>query len=234
MATIFVLGASIAFGAGDPEGGWASRLRYIIDAETSPNKVSRNLVYNLGVSGETTAELLSRIDHEVKPRCRQGHISIAVFSIGGNDAGYLTTESRFCVPPAQFTRNLETLLLVASNYCPIIFVQNLTPVVDDIASARPGAVKSKRNVYVDEYNHLLTTVCNNSSASIVDVHGLFVQEDPHLLICDDGVHPNARGHAAIARQEHQESHIPIHIIRNSKRCLFSSFESLVQKRRIRS
>lgn len=199
MATIFVFGASIAFGAGDPQGGWVFRLRKNIDSQAENNSVSKNLVYNLGIPSETTVELLSRVDAEIKVRLRVNHTNVAIFSIGGNDAACVVNESRFRVPPDQFVDNVKRLVRIANLYCPIVLVQNLTPVVDSISGAHAGSARSKLNSYVDMYNDLLVSACDSSGAIVIDVHEQFTRLNPKSFLCNDGVHPNGRGHLLIAR-----------------------------------
>ena len=61
---VLIFGDSITWGAYDPEqGGWATRLRNYF--EEKDNDID---VYNLGISGDTTADLLERIEIEAKSR----------------------------------------------------------------------------------------------------------------------------------------------------------------------
>ena len=59
---ICIFGDSVTWGAYDPEqGGWATRLRNYFEAQE--NNID---VYNLGISGDATADLLKRIEVEAK------------------------------------------------------------------------------------------------------------------------------------------------------------------------
>ena len=74
---ICVFGDSVTWGAWDNKGGWVSRLRAFIESGNRDY-----FVYNLGVSGDTTKELLGRFDIEAKARSP----NIIIFQIGDNDS----------------------------------------------------------------------------------------------------------------------------------------------------
>ena len=75
---ICVFGASITWGAfDDKKGGWVNRLKLINFAQG--NCID---IHNLGISGNTTNELLERIDTELFAR----NPDLIIFSIGANDS----------------------------------------------------------------------------------------------------------------------------------------------------
>ena len=85
MATICVFGDSIAWGAVDPEnGGWVSSLRNYFESKSLRADLDTD-VYNLGISGDNTDDLLERFDVEVEAR----KPDTIVFAIGINDAQFL-------------------------------------------------------------------------------------------------------------------------------------------------
>ena len=62
--TLTVFGDSITFGKGDTlEQGWCGRLKKYFE-----NKGGNHRLYNLGISGETTKDVLERFDVEAKAR----------------------------------------------------------------------------------------------------------------------------------------------------------------------
>lgn len=96
MTQILVFGDSIAYGSWDKAGGWVQRLRTFIE-EKYPEE---HLVYNLGVSADTTDSLLERLEIEIKKRGsernqRRGIATILIFQIGTNDSAILSTKKRF-------------------------------------------------------------------------------------------------------------------------------------------
>ena len=69
MARILVFGDSITYGAWDKRGGWVQRLREFLDEKNliDLNKIPV-LIYNLGVSGDTTNDALERFEFESKKK----------------------------------------------------------------------------------------------------------------------------------------------------------------------
>ena len=68
---IFVFGDSITQGFFDTEnGGWCSQLsNYVMKKVVESNFELEGMVFNLGVSGDTTKKLLDRFSLEIGVRC---------------------------------------------------------------------------------------------------------------------------------------------------------------------
>ena len=79
--TIFVFGDSIGKGVGDTqECGWAHRLdKYF------RNKEHDISLYNLSISGDTSADVLQRFEAEMSFRERVKEETVIVFAVGTND-----------------------------------------------------------------------------------------------------------------------------------------------------
>lgn len=79
MANILVFGASTTYGAWDLEGGWIARLRKWIDEKNIKEKKyidysGISLIYNLGISDETTKDLIKRFKSDTEPRLWENNI----------------------------------------------------------------------------------------------------------------------------------------------------------------
>ena len=86
MAQILIFGDSITWGAWDEEGGWAQRFKKEIDKKAiTANFTSYHSVYNLGISGDNTNDLLERFESETQRRLDEGEEAIILFAIGIND-----------------------------------------------------------------------------------------------------------------------------------------------------
>ena len=87
---IIFVGASLVAGVGDPKGqGWVSRVvgrTHSADLEVT--------AYNLGVRGDTTADVLARWKSECAPRWAGRAEKRLVISVGGNDAASGVTLAR--------------------------------------------------------------------------------------------------------------------------------------------
>jgi lysophospholipase L1-like esterase len=92
--TICLFGDSITWGAWDPErGGWGARLRSYFET----NNIEVN-VYNCGVSGNNTDDLLQRFKVEATAR----KPNIIIFAIGINDSQYVNSKDNPRVPIKNF------------------------------------------------------------------------------------------------------------------------------------
>jgi lysophospholipase L1-like esterase len=82
------------------------------------------MVYNCGVSGDTTNELLNRFKIESEAR----EPNIIIIAIGINDSYYHGTKDRPSVTIEKFQNNLQELVNQAKKFCPNVIFLGLTPV----------------------------------------------------------------------------------------------------------
>ena len=123
MSQILVFGDSIVYGCWDRECGWVNRLRMWVDQKNMQWTDFYYSLYNLGISGNTTEDLLLRIEKEIPPRISQGE-TIIIFAIGINDSQFVIKEKRFYTTPQQFKTNLKKLICVSRKFTDkIIFVE---------------------------------------------------------------------------------------------------------------
>ena len=87
MSQILIYGDSITYGAWDTEqGGWVARLRKFLDNKADEDEKYYYLVYNLGISGNNSTDILSRFEFEAKQRVREEGETIIIFALGTNDS----------------------------------------------------------------------------------------------------------------------------------------------------
>ena len=137
MATknICIWGDSIAYGAWDEEGGWADRLRRFLHARTLASRFEEYYwVYNLGVPGETTDDLLKRFAPE--HAAREPHI--ALFAVGINDSSHREKGGTPRVPIERFRENISELLNQAKKGAEAVVCIGLTTIDEDAVAAEAG------------------------------------------------------------------------------------------------
>ncbi len=186
MATVCVFGDSITWGASDPEGGgWVTRLRNTYEAEGLP--VDQDIdVYNLGVSGDNTDDLLKRFDVEAGAR----EPSTILFAIGINDSQFVVSKDENRVPISQFENNLLTLLNKAKAITSKVAFIGLTPVDESKTVPIPWNTDKKyTKENRDRYNAVIKNFCDEN-----DVPFLSMEEVVTLEELSDGLHPNSTGH----------------------------------------
>lgn len=208
---ILIFGDSITYGAWDKEGGWANRLRRLLDAkrESRLEKLLDSqrgfdprkdyLVYDLGVSGDITPDLLNRIDFETKNRLREGGTGylIMIFAVGLNDSAFLANRKSNWVSLKKFAKNLVLLIDSARKYTHKIIFIGPTPVDERRATPVPWNVQVHyRNKDIKEYNDTIKVVCREKHLHFIDILDEFNKMNYKTLL-DDGVHPNSLGHKKI-------------------------------------
>jgi lysophospholipase L1-like esterase len=200
MMDICVFGASGAYGAFDVKGGgWVSRLRKYIEENAKP-LLYMNLVYNCGVSGDTTMDLLKRFKIECRARSKgaryYGDDFAIVFDVGKNDS-VLDRKNQIPVPLSVFKRNLRRLVREARGFTTNIFCMSILPVDETKSAPRVGNKNlSYKNNRISNYNTAINEVCTDLRVSVIDVHAAFKRMDYKRLL-EDGLHPNSIGHKKI-------------------------------------
>ncbi len=194
MTNLFLFGNSITWGAEDPAGGWAARLRKWLEEQT--HLVT---VYNLGVCGDTSADLLARFQFEFESRRSAVDPNPILFAIGLNDTSRSKPRGKTQVSLSDFKKNITALAEQASQYNEKIAFLGLTPVWEQRIkdNALPGSqIVWYDNKTIAKYNQELKEVCKQNIIPFIEVFDLLEQKD----IDNDGIHPNAKGHQKIFEQ----------------------------------
>ncbi|NOZ81990.1 MAG: hypothetical protein GXO63_02460 [Candidatus Micrarchaeota archaeon] len=193
---ILVFGDSIAYGAWDEGGGWVQRLRKFLDEKINLPDKDLCLVYNLGVSGDTTKDLLERIENEMKSRRIQSD-AIVIFSIGINDSCFCKSFNRNNIPLEEFQKNIEKLFVITGKYTEKIISLGLTPVDERKTCPIPWDTdKFYKNEYIQKYNEIIKNACNKYGVRFIDLFDEWRRIDYKNLL-HDGLHPNSNGHKKI-------------------------------------
>jgi len=178
---ICIFGDSITWGAGDSEkGGWAERLKVYFAKKYYIN------IYNLGISGNTTEDLLKRIESESKFR----EPNIIVFAIGINDAQFIHSTNSNRISDNNFRNNIEKLYTIAKKFTTKIIFIGLTQV--DESKTRPipwDTNKTYTNERIKQFDQIIKDFCSENNLKFIPVNDLLNNDD---LI--DGLHPNTQGH----------------------------------------
>ena len=188
--TLTVFGDSITFGKGDTiEGGWGGRLKKYFE-----NKGVNHRLYNLGISGDTTEDILERFDVEARARVRykhEGDRHIIIFSIGINDAVLLTEKNVPKIEINIFKNNIQTLIDKSKSYTKEVAFIGLTPVDESLRVDRKG--ESLINKRVEEFNNAIKEICLKNNIPFLDMFQEFSRLE-YIKLLDDGLHPNPEGH----------------------------------------
>lgn len=193
MGTILCFGDSITFGEGY-DGGWCGYLKRWFEALEDGNKV-----YNLGVGGAKSSELLDRFDIESKARIRFNKPTnsyTTLIAIGVNDAKYNGSISRqnAVVSEAEFTGNIIQIIKKARSFNQKVACIGLLP-VDEVKThtlSDQGIVLV--NERVTEFNNIIRECCKSEGVSFLDLNKIMLKKKDYQSMLEDGVHPTPKGY----------------------------------------
>ena len=166
--TVLALGDSLTAGYGlAPEQGFVPQLQAWLQAQGQDV-----VVENAGVSGDTTAGGLARLDWSLTP-----DTSAMIVNLGGNDL-------LRGLPPAEAAANLDKILATAqSRHLPVLLVglkalNNFGPdYKTEFDAIYPALARKYHTLYIEDYFGPLKTS----------------QADLAAALQSDGLHPNAAG-----------------------------------------
>jgi lysophospholipase L1-like esterase len=192
MKGILCFGDSITFGRGEnPSIGWCGRLKNYFE-----NKETYNGVYNLGVSGHTSTDLLKRFDVEASGRIRNKRSTdkyLILIAIGTNDAKFdgKPKEENERTTKEQFRKNIKKLITKGKSYQSKLAIIGLTPVDESRTSPYEKTwFKSER---VKLFNDTLKELCKQNNMPFLDMYNVMIKQNYSRML-KDGVHPNSQGY----------------------------------------
>ncbi len=199
MTIILVFGDSIAYGAWDRESGFAGRLRNWLDGRSldkhsnTEGPVDYFLTYNLGISGETSTDLVKRFEQEAKRRIEEGEETIIIFSFCGNDA--MLVNGKESVSFKKFQKNVQIIIKNAKKLSQKIIFLSEIPVDELKVNPIPWFQKgSCKNDVIQKYEIEIEKQCAQEKIYYLTTKHLF-QNNQTLL--EDGMHPTTEGHKKI-------------------------------------
>jgi len=192
MARILVFGDSIVYGAWDSKGGWVERLKEFLDKRFLLNKNLYFLTYNLGISGDTTKDILERFEFELKMRFKEKEDTIIIFSIGVNDSEFDNKKKKTKINISQFEKNILELIKVSSKFSNKIIFTGLTPVDKRVNPIPWYKGYSYKNKLIKKYESSIRRICSEKKIYFIEIFDALNDKD-----LDDGCHPNSKGHEKI-------------------------------------
>ena len=173
---VCVFGDSIVWGANSLSKSWAALLGdYLFKKDI--------YMYNLGISGDTTHDLLKRFRQE----CAVRSPDYVLISLGINDSSLMN--GRAWVTPQRFKRNVIDLISQAKAFTKKVCIVGITPVNDAIMQPVPWALVSYSNERIQQYDVILKECAKTCGIHYIPVFDVLKNSD-----LDDGVHPTAAGH----------------------------------------
>jgi lysophospholipase L1-like esterase/isopentenyldiphosphate isomerase len=191
---ICTIGDSITWGPRLPfRVAWANLLRNHLE-RNSDNLYS---LYDLGIDGDTTKDLLARFDVEMRAR----DPGIIIFNIGVNDSLFRKTEDNPETTLEDFETNMLALIEKAHKFTDKIVILGLVKGNDLLTTPliQSTTGKSYTKARTKIYDAKLKEISEKNSLTFIDVNELLTDAD-----FDDGLHPNVNGHIKIFEKVSRE------------------------------
>lgn len=186
VGSICVFGHSIVWGAWDlDKGGWVNRLRLWFD-DFDDTDEGYHAVYNLGIPGDNSLGVLSRI----KSECSSRNPNIIIIGIGANDAANENHE--VAVPIDDFEDNISEIISLSKSIAEKVVFLN----IQSVDESRTCPVEWDNTLFysnkrISEYNDVLAKICKKEGISIIEINNLNKND------LYDGIHLTSAGHEKI-------------------------------------
>jgi len=179
---ICIFGDSITYGAYDPiNGGWVNLLRNYFE-----EKYDDITIYNLGICGEGSNDLLKRFKNEITPR----KPDLIILAIGVNDVKHQKEKS---IQFDKFEKNINELINQGSQFTKKIIILEITPVDEKLTTPRNiSPYNFRENKDIAKCNEILKKIAEKEKIIFGQIPSTFSEKDLY-----DGLHPNTEGHRKI-------------------------------------
>ncbi|MEK7096034.1 MAG: GDSL-type esterase/lipase family protein [Patescibacteria group bacterium] len=193
---VLVFGGSSTLGFWATEGGWVLRLRKHYDTLQITNfSKDQPTIFNLGISGDSTADLLDRFDNETQVRFREELAFI--IDIGANDSAIQDGKERSNID--IYHKELRELIDKVRKFSDKILFVGLAPCDEELTI--PVAWKKDlhyTNQRIFMFEKVMREVCSEGKIPYVAVFETFKKRlEKGEDLFTDGLHPNDEGHELI-------------------------------------
>jgi len=190
---VIAFGDSLIYGYGDPiNGGWVDRLR-----RRWMGMEKGHILYNLGVRGDTTAQVNQRLEQEflLRGELRNKLPNLIILSVGVNDSPRVGKRSMTDLD--RFTLEIINLLDKAQNLCSVMFV-GMVP----IDESKMPFLDCLHFNHEDQfrYKEVTKSACQVRDIPYLDIFDLWQGRGQTWInerLGQDGLHPNTDGYSAL-------------------------------------
>jgi lysophospholipase L1-like esterase len=181
MLLVYCFGDSIVYGSGDNEAlGFPGRLRKVLEPKT------KTRIFNLGFGGETSHDLLKRIESELIHRLRKDANDakrVVIICTGCNDALKVEYENSLSQYPKRLTQIIQN---VQKQPVDLIIVLGMQEVSEE-------QYNEEERKKLDVVNDQARIIAHNFHIEFISVREFMRDANGNLLLCD-GLHPSSEGY----------------------------------------
>lgn len=193
-----MFGASITQGFWDTHGGWVQRLRSYYDSKQITDfSKSRPAIFNLGVSADTSTDVINRFENETKARALGDRELALVFAVGTNNAA-VETSGREWSSPDKYRYELIDLIEKARRFTDKIMFVGLAPCDETKTNPVFWNPINYTNARIKLFDDVMEAFCQEQNVPHVPIFGILEEKmKMGIELLQDGLHPNDLGHQLI-------------------------------------
>jgi lysophospholipase L1-like esterase len=195
---VLVFGDSITQGYWDINGGWVNKLRKHYDELQIQDLNGRDepTIFNLGVSADTSSDILSRIESETIARTRHDNLPIIIVQIGINDS--CITQNKELVPLDEYRKNLKAIINKVKPISSKIIFVGLSSCDETLTTPVAWGDFHYTNSAIKNYEQAMHEVAAKEGVSFIPIFDKFIEKfEEGIKLLPDGLHPNREGHELI-------------------------------------
>lgn len=173
-----IFGDSISYGLYDKESlGWVNRVRL--------NLNKNHYIFNLAIPGQSSKDILSRFEIELKNRHNDQDSFKLIFAFGIKDALLLTKDNNHI---NIFKENVLKIIEISKKY---------TEDINFVGLIKPDfTIRTEYNLEdVITIDNTLEEICEDSNLNYIKLIDLINEDE-----LTDGLHPNSIGHKKISER----------------------------------
>lgn len=154
-------------------------------------------IFNLGVSGDTTDDLLVRIENETKARIWQDQPVIVAIAIGTNDDVFESYNPK--APAESYRLNLQNIIDKVKPIAQSVILIGSTACDEKLTNPVPWADISYTNHELERAEKVIKEISESNNVTFIPMFSEFKAAlDAGDDLLEDGLHPNDNGHKFIA------------------------------------
>ncbi len=194
---VLIFGDSITQGYWAVEHGWVDRLRMFFDSKQYQDLKNNDepTIFNLGISADTSSDILARIVNEVDVRTRPHHPMqpTVVVQIGINDSARMPKNNNVSIE--DYKNNLKSIAQALKDRTSQLIFVGFSACDDARTNPVSWGEFYYRNDDIKAYEQAMANVASELGIPFIPVFDEFKKQlvsGGDLL--PDGLHPNEEGH----------------------------------------
>lgn len=193
---VLIFGDSITQGYWDTEGGWADKLRRRYDKlQVRDFNKDQPTIFNLGISADTSREILARAEAEVEARTWHDILPIVIVQIGINDS--YGDGKAVAVPLDEYKGNLIAIIEKLKPISAKVIFVGLSVCNEDQTTPVAWGEYYYTNQNIKAYEDQMRSVAREQGVAFIPVFERFLEATKSEELLADGLHPNNKGHQVI-------------------------------------